>query len=95
MNLTPKQSAFVDEYIVCRNGAEAARHAGYGVVSARVTASRLLTKANIKAALAVVLLTLIPLVASRFLTSREVNRCCCLMSMIFWRILGLKSLPKR
>ena len=53
MNLTPKQSAFVDKYIICRNGAEAARRAGYGVLSARVTASRLLTKANIKATLAI------------------------------------------
>ena len=53
MNLTPKQSAFVDEYIVCRNGAEAARRTGYAVLNARVTASRLLTKANIKAALAI------------------------------------------
>ena len=53
MSLTPKQKAFVDEYIVCRNGAEAARRARYGVLSARVTASRLLTKANIKAALAI------------------------------------------
>ena len=53
MNLTPKQSAFVDEYIVCRNGAEAARRAGYAALSARVTASRLLTKANIKAELAI------------------------------------------
>ena len=53
MNLTPKQSAFVDEYLVCRNGAEAARRAGYGVLSARVTASRLLTKANIKDVLAI------------------------------------------
>ena len=53
MNLTPKQAAFIDEYIICRNGAEAARRAGYGVLSARVTASRLLTKANIKAALAI------------------------------------------
>ena len=53
MNLTSKQRAFVDEYIVCRNGAEAARRAGYGVLSARVTASRLLTKANIKAVLAI------------------------------------------
>ena len=53
MILTLKQAAFIDEYIVCRNGAEAARRAGYGVLSARVTASRLLTKANIKAALAI------------------------------------------
>jgi hypothetical protein len=53
MKLTIKQRAFVDEYMVCRNGAEAARRAGYGVLSARVTASRLLTKANIIAYLAV------------------------------------------
>ena len=53
MNPTPKQLAFVDEYIVCRNGAEAARRAGYAALSARVTASRLLTKANIKATLAI------------------------------------------
>ena len=52
-SLTLKQKAFVDEYVVCRNGAEAARRARYGVLSARVTASRLLTKANIKAALAI------------------------------------------
>lgn len=53
MNFTPKQIAFVNEYMICRNGAQAARRAGYGVLSARVTASRLLTKANIKAELAV------------------------------------------
>ena len=53
MKLTSKQRAFVDEYIVCRSGAEAARRAGYGVLSARVTASRLLTNANIKAVLAI------------------------------------------
>jgi hypothetical protein len=53
MKLTSKQRSFVDHYVTCRNGAESARRAGYGIQSARVTASRLLTKANIKAALAV------------------------------------------
>lgn len=52
MNLPLKQRAFVDHYVTCRNGAEAARRAGYAVLSARITASRLLTKANIKDALA-------------------------------------------
>ena len=50
--LTLKQKAFVECYLVYRNGAEAARRAGYGVPSARITASRLLTNANIKAELA-------------------------------------------
>ena len=50
--LTLKQKAFVECYLVCRNGAEAARRAGYGVLSARITASRLLTNANITAELA-------------------------------------------
>ena len=52
MKLTQKQKGFVDEYLVCRNGSEAARRAGYAVPSARITASRLLTNANIKAELA-------------------------------------------
>jgi hypothetical protein len=52
MKLTIKQRAFIDEYMICRNGAEAARRAGYGVLSARVTASRLLTNANVKSYLA-------------------------------------------
>ena len=51
MNLTPKQRAFADEYMICCNGAEAARRAGYAKSSARITASRLLTNANIKAEL--------------------------------------------
>lgn len=50
--LTPRQNAFVDHYVTCRNGAEAARRAGYAEPSARITASRLLTKDNIKTALA-------------------------------------------
>jgi len=51
--LTPKQRSFVDHYVTCRNGAEAARRAQFGLKSARVTASRLLTRANIQAALAI------------------------------------------
>ena len=51
MALTPKQTAFVNEYVVCRNGAEAARRAQYAVPSARVKASQLLTLVNIQAAI--------------------------------------------
>ncbi len=51
--LTPKQASFVDHVVVCRNGAEAARRAGFAAPSARITASRLLTKTNVQAALAV------------------------------------------
>jgi phage terminase small subunit len=50
--LTARQKAFVDHFVTCRNGAEAARRAGYAAPSARITASRLLTSDNIKAALA-------------------------------------------
>ena len=52
MALTPKQTAFVNEYVVCRNGAEAARRAKYAVPSARVKASQLLTLVNIQTAVA-------------------------------------------
>lgn len=47
MALSAQQEKFVEEYIKCRNGAKAARRAGYAELSARVTASRLLTNANI------------------------------------------------
>lgn len=47
MALEPKREAFVTEYLKCRNGAEAARRAGYSASTARVQASRLLTNANI------------------------------------------------
>ncbi len=50
--LTRRQKAFVDHYLTCRNGAEAARRAGYAEPSARITASKLLTKGNIQVALA-------------------------------------------
>lgn len=52
MRLTSRQVQFVEEYAVCRNGAGAAVRAGYSERSAKVTAARLLTKANVRAALA-------------------------------------------
>jgi phage terminase small subunit len=47
--LTKKQRVFIEEYLQCWNASEAARRAGYSERSARVTASKLLTKANIQA----------------------------------------------
>lgn len=52
MALTPKQQAFVDEYLQCWNASEAARKAGYAEKSARVAGHRLLTNANISAEIA-------------------------------------------
>lgn len=49
--LSRRQRQFVEEYASCRNGAAAAVRAGYAPGSAKVTASRLLTKANVRAAL--------------------------------------------
>ena len=46
-----KQTRFVREYAVDCNGAVAAVRAGYSPRSAKVTASRLLTKANVQRAL--------------------------------------------
>ena len=43
-----KQKAFCDNFIATGCGAEAARKAGYATKSARVTASKLLTKANVQ-----------------------------------------------
>lgn len=52
MGLTVRQARFVEEYAARGNGAAAAVAAGYAAgPSARVTASRLLTKANVKKAL--------------------------------------------
>ena len=45
--LTKKQEVFVNEYLRCFNGAEAARRAGYSESRARVTASELLADSNI------------------------------------------------
>lgn len=49
--LTPKERRFVAEYPIDLNGAAAAVRAGYAKGSAKVTASRLLKKPEIKAAL--------------------------------------------
>lgn len=50
--LTPKQQRFVDEYMVDHCGAKAAIRAGYARPQARSAASELLTKPNVKAAIA-------------------------------------------
>ena len=47
MALTPKQQRFVEEYIIDLNGKQAAIRAGYAERSAEVTASRLLSNANV------------------------------------------------
>jgi phage terminase small subunit len=49
--LTGKRRAFTIEYAKDFNGTQAAIRAGYAVKGARVTASRLLTNANIRAAI--------------------------------------------
>ena len=49
--LTPKQQKFVQEYVVCLNGTEAARRAGYSHKTARQIASENLTKPYIRAAI--------------------------------------------
>jgi phage terminase small subunit len=51
MNLTPKQQAFVDEYLVDLNGAQAAIRAGYSEKAAKEIAAENLTKPNVKAAI--------------------------------------------
>lgn len=50
--LTPKQQAFVDEYLVDLCAAAAARRAGYSERTAVCQAARLLSKANVQAAIA-------------------------------------------
>jgi len=50
--LTTRQEAFAQHFVITGSGAEAARRAGYAPVCARVTASRLLTKANVQAEIA-------------------------------------------
>ncbi len=49
--LTPRQAKFVAEFLVTGNGTQAAVAAGYSLVSARVGAHRLLTKAAVRAAI--------------------------------------------
>ena len=50
--LTARQKAFVNHFVIIRNAAAAARKAGYSPNGAKVTGCRLLTNANLKAALA-------------------------------------------
>lgn len=50
--LTDKQKRFVEEYLVDLNATQAAIRAGYSVKTARSQGQRLLTKADIQAALA-------------------------------------------
>lgn len=51
MSLSARQKLFVQEYLIDGNGAQAAIRAGYAEVCAKVTASRLLTNANVKEAI--------------------------------------------
>jgi phage terminase small subunit len=51
-DLEPRQAAFVREYVVDFNGAQAAIRAGYSEKGCRQQAARLLTDANIQTALA-------------------------------------------
>ena len=46
--MNPKQQRFCEEYVIDSNGTQAAIRAGYAANSANVTASRLLTKANVR-----------------------------------------------
>ena len=48
MGFTKKQRVFIEEYLQCWNAAEAARRAGYSERTARIQASRLLSKANMQ-----------------------------------------------
>lgn len=52
MSITKKQTKFIDEYLIDLNATQAAIRAGYSSVSARSTASRLLTYDNIKSEVA-------------------------------------------
>ncbi len=45
--MNPKQQRFCEEYAVSGNGARSAIHAGYAPTHAKVTASRMLTYANV------------------------------------------------
>lgn len=52
MKLSARRCKFVEEYILDHNASAAARRAGFAAVGARVTGHRLLTNANVKAAIA-------------------------------------------
>jgi phage terminase small subunit len=46
--LTPKQERFCEEYVIDLNATQAAIRAGYSEKTAKVTASKMLTKANVQ-----------------------------------------------
>ena len=50
MSLTPRQARFVGEYLIDLNGTQAAIRAGYSEKSAKQQGSRLLTNADVQAA---------------------------------------------
>jgi phage terminase small subunit len=50
MKLTPRQQRFVDEYLIDLNATQAAIRAGYSENGAKVAGFRLLTNANVSAA---------------------------------------------
>jgi phage terminase small subunit len=50
MTLTPKQSRFVEEYLIDLNGRKAGMRAGYSAKTAEVQASRLLRNAKVRTA---------------------------------------------
>jgi phage terminase small subunit len=52
MKLTARQRDFVDHYVICRNGSEAARRAKYSKKTARQIATENLSKPAIQAAIA-------------------------------------------
>lgn len=52
MGLTPKQRRFVEQYLVDLNGKQAAIRTGYSPKTAEVQASRLLSKAKVRAEVA-------------------------------------------
>lgn len=49
MDLTPKQKAFADEYLICGNATEAAKRAGYKETSARQIGTENLSKPSVVA----------------------------------------------
>lgn len=49
--MTPRQQRFVEEYLIDNNGAQAAIRAGYSAKAAKEQAARLLTDANVSAAI--------------------------------------------
>ena len=51
MSLTNRQKVFVEHYLTCWNGTEAARRAGYSVKTANEQAARLVAKVSVQAAI--------------------------------------------